>query len=100
MTRKTRSSPSPRRVTAGKRNRLKRGPLTPEGRQRLRKAALRNRPWEHSTGPRTTVGKARSARNGKLRQKGEMSIRERKAELAPLHELIAQMGKGREQAAP
>lgn len=30
---------------------------------RLRAAAIRNRPWEHSTGPRTTGGKARSRMN-------------------------------------
>jgi len=38
--------------------------LTPEGRRRLQEAALANRPWEHSTGPRTAEGKARSAANG------------------------------------
>jgi hypothetical protein len=38
--------------------------LTPEGRHRLREAALANRPWEHATGPRTAEGKARSAANG------------------------------------
>ena len=36
---------------------------TPEGLQRLREAAQRNRPWEHSTGPRTPEGKARSRGN-------------------------------------
>jgi len=37
--------PNPRRQQAGRVNRLKRGPLTPEGRERLRQAALTNRPW-------------------------------------------------------
>jgi hypothetical protein len=34
------------------------------------------RPWEYSTGPRTAAGRARSALNGKIRQKGRYSIRE------------------------
>jgi hypothetical protein len=38
--------------------------LTPQGRRRLQEAALANRPWEHSMGPRTAEGKARSAANG------------------------------------
>ena len=66
--------PNPRRVAAGKLNRRKRGPLSPEGRERLRQAALANRPWLASTGPRTPEGKARAARNGKARQKGEQSV--------------------------
>lgn len=37
--------------------------ISPEGRERCREAALRNKPWEKSTGPRTTEGKARSSRN-------------------------------------
>lgn len=37
--------------------------LSEDTRQRLRDAALRNRPWERSTGPRTAAGKARSASN-------------------------------------
>ena len=36
---------------------------TPERRARQAQAIRRWRPWEHSTGPRTAVGKARSARN-------------------------------------
>jgi hypothetical protein len=38
--------------------------LTTKGRRRLQEAALANRPWEHSMGPRTAEGKARSAANG------------------------------------
>ena len=37
--------------------------LTPAGRERLRRAAARNRPWRFSTGPRTPEGKARSRAN-------------------------------------
>ncbi len=36
---------------------------TPERRARQALAIRRRRPWEHSTGPRTAEGKARSARN-------------------------------------
>ena len=64
------ASPNPRRVEAGRRNRKKWKGFTPEGLERLRQAALTNRPWEHSTGPRTPEGKARVAANGKARQKG------------------------------
>ena len=56
-----------------------------------RQAALVNRPWEHSTGPRTPEGKARVAANGKVRQKGPQSVRELRAELAEFQHLIAQM---------
>lgn len=37
--------------------------VSPEGRVRLREAAQHHRPWEHSTGPRTPEGKARSCVN-------------------------------------
>lgn len=69
---------NPRRVAAGRRNRCKRGPLTDEGRERLRAAARENRPWEHSTGPRTEMGKLIVSSNGKIRQMGEFSRRELK----------------------
>ena len=60
-------------------------------RQRLRLAALQNRPWEHSTGPRTAAGKARVALNGKQQQLGSVSVRERLLELAGVRELIVQL---------
>jgi hypothetical protein len=44
-------------------NRKKRKGITPKGREALRQAALNNRPWEHSTGPRTWWGKQRSREN-------------------------------------
>ena len=37
--------------------------LSPEGLANLRAAAHRNRPWEHSTGPRTVQGRRRSSQN-------------------------------------
>lgn len=87
--------PNPRRVAAGKLNRSKRKGLTPEGRARLRQAALRGRPWRFSTGPRTEPGKATASLNGKRRQVGTLSVRELRAELSALRELVAQMAEAR-----
>jgi hypothetical protein len=87
--------PNPKRVAAGRLNRMKRGPVTPEGRQRLREAALRNRPWDHATGPRTPAGKAQAAKNGKRRQTGQRSVREIRADVADVAAIIRQMRQGR-----
>ena len=81
-------SSNPRRVAAGRRNRLLRRGLSAEGRQRLREAALANRPWEHSTGPRTAAGRLQAIVNGKRRQTGSRSVRELRGDLAPLRELL------------
>ena len=70
MARKPNPDADPRRVAAGKFHYAKRKGLTPEGLERLRAAALANKPWLHSTGPRTPEGKARSAANGKLGPEG------------------------------
>lgn len=83
--------PSPARVAAGMENRKKRKGLTPEGRERLRQAAFKNRPWRFSTGPTTPEGKARVALNGKHRQTGPVSVRELRAELADLEALVGGM---------
>ena len=48
---------------ARRRNWAKRGPLTEAGRERLRCAALRDKPWLRSTGPRTAHGKSIARRN-------------------------------------
>jgi hypothetical protein len=90
------ASPNPRRVEAGRRNRSKRRGLTPEGRERLRRAALAHRPWEHATGPRTAAGKARSAANGKVRQKGPTSVRGRRSALRAVRLLCRAMASLRE----
>jgi len=84
-------SPSLRRVAAGRLNRQKRGPLTDAGRERLRQAALERQLWRRSTGPRTAEGKLRSAANGKLRQRGELSIRGVRASLAAEVGLLSDM---------
>ncbi len=72
-------------------NRAKRRGLSADGRERLRQAALANQPWEHSTGPKTIEGKAASAGNGKARQKGPRSVRELRAEMASIRDLVGQM---------
>jgi hypothetical protein len=91
-------SPSARRAAAGRLNRQKRRGLTPEGLERLRQCARANRPWEASTGPRTPEGKAQAARNGKLRQKGDRSMREVASSLAEVMALIKDMGAARKLA--
>ena len=68
---------------------------SPEGLERLRAAALATRPWKLTRGPKTADGKARSARNGRVRQKGEKSVRELRAELVEVFSLINQMAAAR-----
>jgi hypothetical protein len=84
-------TPNPRRVAAGRANRQLSGPLTDAGRERLREAALQNKPWLHSTGPRTPGGRARAARNGKRRQTGPQSVREMQADLREVRALLEEM---------
>ena len=91
MTPPPKPSPNPKRVAAGRRNRAKSQGVTPEGRERLRQAALLNRPWLYSTGPRTPEGKAKVAMNGKARQKGPRSVRQIKADLGELRGLVREM---------
>jgi hypothetical protein len=85
-------------VTAGRKNWAKRKGLTPEGRERLRQAALANRPWRFSTGPRTPEGRAKVALNGKAAQQGPLSVRELRAELAKLRALATDMREARQLA--
>jgi hypothetical protein len=85
-----------RRVIAGRLNRRKRGEITPEGREKLRQTALRNKPWQFSTGPKTAEGKAVVASNGKARQKGPTSVREARAEARAVRGLIQAMREARE----
>src|SRR5262245_23533624 len=95
MARTGSAEPNPNRVEAGRRNRALRKGLTEEGRRRLREAALYHRPWEHATGPLTAAGRARSAANGKQRQRGPCSVRALRAELAGLRDLVRTMQESR-----
>jgi hypothetical protein len=88
---------SPARVAAGKRNRQFRGALTDDGREKLREAARRHQPWKFSTGPRTPAGKARVALNGRARQKGKYSVRQKRALTAEASALINRMAALRRQ---
>ena len=92
--------PNPRRVAAGKRNRLLRQGLTPEGRERLRQTALRHQPWRFTTGPKTAAGKARSAQNGKHRQRGPLSLRAVRRAVADVTALVREMRAGRQAVGP
>ena len=81
----------PKRVEMGKLCQLKCKGFTPEGRERIRQNTLSHRPWEHSTGPRTPEGKAKTGLNGKARRKGNLPIWAVKAEIAGLADLVSQM---------
>ena len=79
---------NPKRVLAGRSNRMKRGPLPLESIYRMRDAINRNKPWQRSTGPRTPEGKAIVARNGRVRQINSRSIREIRADICEIICLI------------
>lgn len=66
---------SERQIRANRLNWAKRRGLTEAGRQRLRQAARRDRPWEHSTGPRTERGKARSRLNAETSGERSAAVR-------------------------
>lgn len=87
--------PNPKRVAAGRLNWSKRNGLASEGRERLRRAAHANRPWQYATGPRTAEGKAKAAANGRTRQLGMVSLRELKADLRQLRILVKDMADAR-----
>ena len=92
---------NPKRVAAGQVNRAQRGPLTEAGRERLRVAIGRVRPWERATGPRTAPGRGQAARNGKRRQLGPRSVREMRSELAAARSLLRGLqAAGRERESP
>ena len=65
--------------------------LTEAARMRIRQNNLRNKPWLRSTGPKTAEGKAQAALNGKTRQKGEYSVREKKRMVGVIKLLINRM---------
>lgn len=67
--------PNPKRVAAGRLNRLKCKPITEARREQMRQAAREQKPWRF---PKTPAGKAQSVLNGKKRQKGKWSEAERR----------------------
>ena len=69
----------------------------PDRREKLREAMLARRPWVHSTGPRTEAGKQRAAQNGRATQKAERSVRQLRAELAPVTALAREMAETRDE---
>ena len=79
---------NPKRVLAGRVNRMKRGPLPLESIYRMRDAINKNKPCKRSTGPRTPAGKAKVTRNGKVRQINPRSIREIRADISGIMCLI------------
>lgn len=54
---------NPKRIAAGKRNRAKAAPITEATRQKLRDAIFARKPWLKSTGPKSSSGKKRTAKN-------------------------------------
>ncbi len=82
---------SPYRVAAGRANQKLRGPFTADGLQRLREAAMGNKAWLLSTGPKTAAGKAKVALNGRKHMKDEMSAREKRAAVADVDLLVGQL---------
>ncbi len=87
MSTQQRMQPNPRRSEAAKRNRAKRKGLTEEGRKRLSRAAIEKKPWLH-VGPATLKRKLQSVINGKVRQKGEFSVREARAQVKASREFL------------
>lgn len=98
MERTPKKVPSPRRQAAGQANRQRRGPLSAEGRERLRAAALWQQPWRHATGPKSVAGKAHAVANGKRRQRGAQSVREVRAELAEVRAWLRGLREARRDA--
>lgn len=79
---------SPRRVRAGRENAKKGRGLTAKGAQKIREANQRHKPWKLSTGPRTPAGRRQSSLNGKIRQVGSLSTRERAYYLSVLNAFL------------
>jgi hypothetical protein len=65
--------------------------LTESGRQRLRDAALRNQPWQFSTGPRSPEGKAKAAMNGHNHRSEPQSRRQLLIGLAGVTSFLGEM---------
>jgi hypothetical protein len=84
-------SPNPKRVAAGKLNRSKRGPISSIGKAKLRLAIYRVKPWLLSTGPKTSQGKAESARNGLLRVKNGENLRKVRRNINKISQMMKEL---------
>jgi hypothetical protein len=62
----------------------------------LRDAALRNQPWQFSTGPRSPEGKAKAAMNGHQRRADPQSSRQLRAGLTGFAGLVNQISQLRQ----
>jgi len=82
---------NPRRVLAGKINGSKRRPWDEQDRQRLRQQCLDRKPWLQSTGPQSDEGKYRSRANGYCRRPNPGSLRQVRAGLFDVHDMMSQM---------
>jgi len=71
--------------------------LTPAGREKLRQSALKHRPWQFSTGPRTPEGKARIEQARRARLHGVMSDREIRRGLGDVEDALEQLAAIRQQ---
>jgi hypothetical protein len=68
------------------------------GLERLRQAALRNRPWRFSTGPRTPEGKVICAANGRRLKRDIYSFPEIRGEIKQANALALALAELRERA--
>jgi hypothetical protein len=64
----------------------------------LRLAAIENKPWRYSTGPKSPEGKARCAENGRRLRRDVLSNPEIRAEIAQANAMIAELIDLRSQA--
>lgn len=62
---------------------------TPERRAAARERALKNKPWEHSTGPKTAAGKARVSQNARKPERTKhLLMLKQAAELLMIHKIF------------
>lgn len=78
---------NPLKVAAGKSRR----PWSTEDRQRLREQCQQRKPWLVSTGPRTYLGKRKSAANGRRRLADPNSVRQLRLSLSDVGGMAAAM---------
>src|SRR5436190_997516 len=88
----------PRRSRIARENRAKWRGHSAAGLERLREAALWNKPWRFSTGPRTVLGKKICANNGRRLKRAVLSFPEIRVEIARASALIGELAELRERA--